>query len=223
MEGKFDCLPIEKLELDAEIIRKLKKIFIYTIGDLQLRTTEALLETYCLDKSEVIIINNALTNKTQKGLNDSSEIDDLIGEGTVSKRTYRSLMRTGISRCSEVIKLSKVEIQMIDGMTGKAEAELESFLRQYYGEEFDSKKDKRMEDNPNTIGLGHLGIGKNLVVRFREAGIYTIGDFQRKIDSELLECKPIINEDNIRLVKRKLEELKISRFEIERTGLGTWD
>lgn len=221
MEGEFDCLPIEKLELDAEIIRKLKKIFIYTIGDLQLRTTEALLETYCLDKNEVIIINNALTNKTQKGLKDSSEIDDLIGEGTVSKRTYRSLMRTGISRCSEVIKLSKVEIQMIDGMTGKAEAELESLLRQYYGEEFDSKKDKRIEDNPNTIGLGHLGIGENAVVRFREAGIYTIGDFQRKIDSELLESEPIINEYTISIVKQKLEALGIQRFENERTELGT--
>lgn len=221
MEEKFDCRPIEELELDAKITIKLKEIFIYTIGDLQLRTTEALLETYCLNENEVRIINNSLTNKTQKGLNDSLEIGDLIGKGTVSKRTYRILMRTGISRCSEVIKLSKVEIQMIDGMTGKAEAELESLLRQYYGEEFDSKKDKRIEDNPNTIGLGHLGIGGNAVVRFREAGIYTIGDFRRKIDSELLESEPIINEYTISIVKQKLEALGIQRFENERTELGT--
>lgn len=218
MEEKFDCRPIEELELDIKIIRKLKDIFIYTIGDLQLRTTEALLETYCLNENEVRIINNALTNKTQKGLNDSSEIDDLIGEGTVSIRTYRILMRTGISRCSEVIRLSKVEIQMIDGMTDKAEAELESFLKQYYGVEFDSKKGKRIKDNQNTIGLGHLDIKRRVIEKFREAGIYTIGDFQRKVDSELLEIEPI-RDEYIRLVKRKLETLEIPRFERERTEL----
>ena len=59
MEGEFDYRPIEELELDTEIIRKLKNIFIYTIGDLELRTIEDLSETYCLDGNEVRIINNA--------------------------------------------------------------------------------------------------------------------------------------------------------------------
>lgn len=219
MQEKFDCRPIEELELDAETIRKLKNVFIYTIGDLQLRTINSLGKAFDFDQHTVKIINNALVSKTQKGLRDSLETDDCIGEGKVSLRIYRSLMRIGISRCSEVIRLSKVEIQMIEGMTGKAEAELEVFLKQYYGEEFDSKKDKRINDNPNTIGLGHLGIGKNAVGKFRKAGIYTIGDFQRKIDTELLESNPIINEYTISLVKQKLEEFKIQRFENERTEL----
>ena len=160
MEGEFDYRPIEELELDTEIIRKLKNIFIYTIGDLELRTIEDLSETYCLDGNEVRIINNALTSKTQKGLNDNSENDDFIEKCSVLGKNYRKLKRIGISRCSVLIRLSKVEIQMIDGMTAQGERQIESFLRQYYGKEFDSEKEKRKKDNPNTIGLGHLGIEK---------------------------------------------------------------
>lgn len=211
MEGEFDCRPIEELELDTEIIRKLKNIFIYTIGDLQLRTAEHFGGRLGFEGSIVMQINNALIGKTQKGLSDSIEFDDLITVQDVSLKLYRMLTAIGIYRWSELIRLSKVEIQMIEGMNIKLETEIESCLRKYYGEEFDFKKDERIKDSPNTIGLGHLNIKGRTIKAFREAGIYTVGDFQRKNDGELLELKPI-KESYINEVKLELERLEISRL-----------
>lgn len=84
-------------------------------------------------------------------------------------------------------------------------------MRKKYGEKYEDQKNARMKKNPDAISLGHLDISKRNFELFRKFGIYTIGDFQRMSDAEMLKI-PGIGDSTINRMKKQLLRLKIARY-----------
>ena len=209
MNKEFDCRPIEVLMLDNEIVKKLKNIFIYTVGDLQLKSEDALNGISHFTQLEIRQIKDTLIDS--RGMNFENNIEDVdLLKGKISQKCYQLLARIGIHRVSELMRLSIFELQTIENCGPVIINELQSFLQQYYGDKFESLKEARMKDNPNTIGLGHLKIEEYFLERFWKCGINTIADYQRRSDTEMLKL-PGIGESAINKVNKELLRLKIPR------------
>lgn len=207
MNKEFDCRPIEVLMLDNEIVKKLKNIFIYTVGDLQLKSEDALNGISHFTQLEIRQIKDTLIDS--RGMDFENNIEDVdLLKGKISQKCYQLLARIGIHRVSELMRLSIFELQTIENCGPVIINELQSFLQQYYGDKFESLKEARMKDNPNTIGLGHLKIEEYFLERFRKGGIYTIGDFLRTPETEMLKITGI-GKGIINTVKKELSRLKI--------------
>ena len=212
MNQNFDCRPIEALGLEPEIVIKLKNVFIYTVGDLHLKTEDALKQIDGMNSELIKRIANKLLSYTGRSLSESIEEKDLIQLGKVSRRVYRLLMRSGILRISELMRLGENELQLIDGISIKGREEIEGFLKAYYGEKYYSIRQERIKDNPNTLGLGHLNFQEDILRTFRRGGVYTIGDVQKMSDSELLKINGVAEVRVINL-KKEFKRVKIPRYD----------
>ena len=106
MEEKLYEHPIEELDLEKDIIQKLKDIFIYTIGDLQGKTEEALRETLGFDQYIVGTIQNVLRKKTQMILSKDIQEDDKIEKLDLEPRL---VMKLKWYRNMENFRINEVE------------------------------------------------------------------------------------------------------------------
>lgn len=207
----MDNRPIEVLGLDAELIKKLKDVFIYTVGDLQLKTTEALLGIPGFDGYLVGKIENILASKTGRGFSEYIEKEEKLEELELTSQVFRMLKRIGICRVSELMNISESEIKTIEGISKSGIEQIQKKLKLYYGDDYEILKGKIMEGNPDAIGLGHLEVVPGFLVKFRNGGIYTIGDFQRKSDDEITTIDGIFR-GSIERISEQLVRLGIGRY-----------
>ena len=188
MENNYENSPIEVLGLDTGIVKKLKQIFIYTVGQLQLKTEEALKESLIFQEElwEIMKISNVLVKKTGRGFAKEIEPQDQIEKIRKGIGNFRGLKRSGLCRISELIRMSEAELKTINGIDTKTCEKIEEILREYYGEQYETIKKQMIGENPDAISLGHFNIPGILFLNFREGEIYTIGDYQRRSDAELV-------------------------------------
>lgn len=218
MELELYEQPIEELNLKKEIIKKLKDVFIYTIGDLQGKTFETLQQIPGFDLYVVGIIQGALVKKTKNSLSEDIQEEDKIENLGLNLPLIRKLKTFGIWKISDLMKLSGLELGTI-GITDKAFKLIEEALIQKYGEKYEEGKSFIMDGNSDAISLGHLEITKGQFISFRKNGIYTIGDFQRKTDRELKDL-PGIGKGLIEIVKKELERHEKGRYKEGEDRIG---
>ena len=106
------------------------------------------------------------------------------------------------------MKLSKFELQTISKITDRVFETIQEALRKEYAEKYENEKKAIINENPNTISLGHLDITKENFELLRKAGIYTIGDFFRMPEAEMLKF-PGIGKHSINSEKEELPRLEI--------------
>ena len=212
MKINYNDSPIEVLGLDAGIVKKLKQIFIYTVGQLQLKTEEALKESLIFQEEpwEIMKISNVLVKKTGRGFAKEIEPQDQIEKIRKGIGNFRGLKRSGLCRISELIRMSEAELKTINGIDTRTCEKIEEILREYYEEQYETIKKQMIGENPDAISLGHFNIPGILFLNFREGEIYTIRDYQRRSDAEMLKL-PGIGESAINKVNKELLILKIPR------------
>lgn len=188
MENNYENSSIEVLGLDTGIVKKLKQIFIYTVGQLQVKTEVALKESLIFQEApwEVMIISNVLVKKTGRGFSEGIEPRDRIENIRKGIRNFRVLKRYGLCRISELMRISEAELKTINGIDTITCEKIEEILREYYGDQYEIIKKQMIGENPDAISLGHLNVSGTLYRNFIEGEIYTIGDYQRRSDAELV-------------------------------------
>ena len=188
MENNYENSSIEVLGLDTGIVKKLKQIFIYTVGQLQVKTEVALKESLIFQEESwgIMTISNVLVKKTGRGLAEEIEPQDRIENIRKGIRNFRVLKRYGLCRISELMRISEEELKTINGIDTRTCEKIEEILREYYGDQYEIIKKQMIGENPDAISLGHLNVSGTLYGNFREGGIYTIGDYQRRLDAELV-------------------------------------
>ena len=188
MENNYENSSIEVLGLDTGIVKKLKQIFIYTVGQLQSKTEVALKESLIFQEAawEIMTISNALVKKTGRGLAKEIEPQDRIENIRKGIRNFRVLKRYGLCRISELMRISEEELKTIKGIDYATYEKIQEALRNHYGEQYETIKKQIIGENPEAISLGHFNVSGTLYRNFIEGEIYTIGDYQRRSDAELV-------------------------------------
>lgn len=214
METNYNDNPIEVLGLDDGIVKKLKRIFIYTVGQLQMKTEESLKESLIFQEEpwEIMIISNALVKKTGRGFTEGIESRDRIENIRKGIRNFSGLKRCGLCRISELIRMSEAELKTIDGNDTRTCEKIEKILREYYGEQYEIIKKQMIGENPDAISLGHFNVSITLYRNFIEGEIYTIGDYQRRSDAELVSIARMDIFD-IKSVNEQLARHGFDRYE----------
>lgn len=188
MENNYENSSIEVLGLDTGIVKKLKQIFIYTVGQLQVKTEVALKESLIFQEESwgIMTISNVLVKKTGRGLAEEIEPQDRIENIRKGIRNFRVLKRYGLCRISELMRISEEELKTIKGIDYATYEKIQEALRNHYGEQYETIKKQIIGENPEAISLGHLNVSGTLYRNFIEGEIYTIGDYQRRSDAELV-------------------------------------
>lgn len=224
MKTNYNDSPIEILGLDEEIVKKLKRIFVYTVGQLQTKTESALKDCLIFQENtmEINIISNALVQKTGRGFEPQIDVQDSIENLKLERRIYRLLKRVGITRVSELMRICRLELKTIIGIDDKSCEKIEEKLKEYYSEKFEEEKNEKTPRNSDAMSLGYLDILDNLYLKLRNGEIHTVGDYQRKVDFELLSIEGI-DEWDIEKINGQLSACDIKRYKDGEEGIETLD
>lgn len=142
MENNYNDSPIEVLGIDVGIVKKLKQIFIYTVGQLQMKTEGALKESLTFQEGswELMTISNTLVKKTGRGLAKEIEPQDRIENIKIGRSNFRRLKRCGVCRISELIRMSQEELKTIKGIDYTECEKIQVALREHFGEQYEVVK-----------------------------------------------------------------------------------
>lgn len=170
---KIDNMSIEVLELDPEVTKQFKSLYVYTIGQLAAKT-KVDLEIMFKDSKVIKAIEEKLGEIAKAKLSDKIEPEDQIESLGLLPRAELALKRVGISRISDLIRLSELEIFSIHGANRVVRADIEQKLRAHLGDEFTVWNHILGLENKRDISIGHVVSSIETGNRLRNRGIHTV-------------------------------------------------
>ena len=193
----------EKLELGESITNYLKAFYVYTIGQLSAKTRNDL-EIIRVDFNAITIIKERLREIAQIELSDDIEPEEQIEKLNLVPRAYLALKRAGISRISDLIRLSELEILSIKGSENFVQENIQQKLRERFGDELNDLRTKLKLRNKKELSIGYIVGRIDTLKRLRRHNIYTIRDILALTEQEL---KHAIAGKTIKVISKRLSEL----------------
>lgn len=181
---EIDNMPIEELELNAELTKCLKSLYVYTIGQLAAKT-QVDLEIMLKDSRVLKVIEEKLGDIAKTELSDKIEPEDQIESLGLVPRADRALKRAGISRISDLMRLSELEILLMRGANQFVKADIEQKLRVHLGDEFTVWNHILGLENKRDISIGHVVSSIETGKRLRDCGIYTVRELLKIPEQQL--------------------------------------
>lgn len=196
-------IPIEILGLGDNLTNYLKLFYIYTVEQLAAKTRSDLVMIR-LGFQSISLIEAKVLEISKIGLRDNIEPEDQIERLELPNRVYNPLKKAGISRISDLMRLSKLEIFSMRGIEEDAYEAIQQKLKERLGEEFITSQYVSRVTNKKDVSIGYVVMSITYGMKLRKKGIYTIRELLRIPEQQMLkESKKFIITD----IKTKLSDL----------------